>query len=398
MWPVILPMLQAPSSSADWPCWKGPNRDGKALDTGILREWPAGGPKLLWKNSEIGKGFSTVSISKDMLYITGDFEKDLMICALDSKGQMKWKVPHGPAWTGDRPGSRSTPAIDGTKLYVIGGRGLVGCYDIAEGKQVWQRDTKEFGGGIPQWGYTESLLILDNMLIVTPGGKNAIVALDKTTGKEIWLSDSQAVANYSSPIVIGEKGGMAIVQGTGSGLIIVDAKDGKLLWSDPFSAKNTANAPDPAYADGYIFWANGYNKGGICVKADFKDGKWSFTEAWKTKDMVCHHGGYIIDKGYIYGNHNSGWSCIELKSGQTRWKDQKGVGKGSIFFADGMLFLFGEQGGLVGLAPASPEGLNMCGTFNVPGSGTAWSHPVVNDGKLYVRYDVNLCCYDLKNK
>ncbi|MBA4388292.1 MAG: polyvinylalcohol dehydrogenase, partial [Verrucomicrobia bacterium] len=331
--------------AADWPCWQGSNRDARSADTGLLKEWPAGGPTQVWKVSDLGKGFTSVAVSKDVIYTTGDVGEDLTIYAYDSKGVQKWKAVQGPAFTrkGNYPGSRSTPAIDNGKLYVLGGLGLLACHDItADGKQLWKRDlVKEFGGGVPNWGYTESPLILDNMVIVTPGGKTAIIALDKNTGKEIWQSDAQAGANYSSAIVIKEKDAAIIAQGTGDGIFVVDAKDGKKIWSNPFSAKNTANAATPAYADGFLFWANGYGKGGRCFKVEHKDGKWNITDAWPTKDMVCHHGGYIIEKGYIYGNHNNGWSCIELASGTTKWT-QPGVGKGSICFADGMLYMYNE--------------------------------------------------------
>lgn len=393
---LILPMPGA--FSADWPSWQGPNHDGKSPDTGLLKEWPADGPKLLWKNTEMGKGYSIVSIHNDMLFSSGDFGPDLMIIALDSKGQQKWKIPHGKSWTANHPGSRSTPSIDSDKLYIIGGHGLIGCYDTKDGSKVWTREMKEFGGGVPSWGYVESPTILDNMLIVTPGGQTAIVALDKATGKDVWKSDAKAKAHYVCPTIIKEKDSTLIVQGTGDGIFAIDAKTGKVVWSNPFSQNNTANVPTPAYSDGRIYWANGYGKGAISFKVECKDGKWSFTDEWQNKDMVCHHGGYVVDKGYVYGNHNNGWSCIELKSGKTMWKDQKGVGKGSVFFADGLLFLFGEGGGVAGLASASPEGLKMSGTFKVSGAGPAWGHPVVNGGKLYLRYDTNLYCYDVKGK
>jgi outer membrane protein assembly factor BamB len=386
------------AGAADWPGWQGPNRDGKSTETGLLKSWPAGGPELLWKVTDIGKGFSTVAAVKDVVYATGDVGDNLTIFAFDMKGQPKWKVVQGPAVKVDRPGSRSNPVIDDGKFYLIGAEGLVTCHDVADGKPVWKRELKEMGGASGRWGYSESVLILDKMAVVTPGGKNALVALDKATGKDIWRSDAQANAHYSSAVVLKEKDSTIIVQGSGSGIFAVDAKDGKKVWSNGFCTGNTANCPDPAYADGYLFWANGYGKGGICFKVDYKDGKWTFTEAWQTKDMVCHHGGYVIEKGYIYGNHNAGWSCLDLKTGEAKWKDQKGVGKGSVCFADGMLYLFGEAGGQAGLAAASPEAFKMSGEFKVAGAGPSWAHPVVADGKLFLRYDTNLYCFNVKAK
>jgi outer membrane protein assembly factor BamB len=175
----------------------------------------------------------------------------------------------------------------------------------------------------------------------------------------------------------------------------VRAKDGKVLWSNPFSAGNTANCPTPIFSDGYVFWANGYGKGGICLKLTVNGDEATAQEAWRTGDMVCHHGGYIVHEGYIYGNNGGGWSCLDLKTGERKW-GERGVGKGSVCFADGMLYLFGERGGAAGLATCSPAGMQMVGNFNVAGSRTSWAHPVVIGGRLYLRYDVNLYCFDVK--
>ena len=172
--------------------------------------------------------------------------------------------------------------------------------------------------------------------------------------------------------------------------------NGKLLWSNDWSAGNTANCPTPAYADGYVFWANGYGKGGICLKLKKDDDKVAADVAWKTNDMVCHHGGYVIHKGYIYGNHEGGWTCLDLKTGKKKW-NEKAVGKGSLCFADGMLYLFSEDGGKAGLATCSPEGLKVKGKVKVKGDGPSWAHPVVVGGRLYLRYDNHLYCFSVKD-
>ncbi|MHC4496534.1 MAG: hypothetical protein ACYSYM_12015, partial [Planctomycetota bacterium] len=164
-----------------------------------------------------------------------------------------------------------------------------------------------------------------------------------------------------------------------------------------WSAKNVANCPDPVYSDGHVFWANGYGKGGICLKLSSAGSKVSAEEAWTTKDMVCHHGGYIVHEGHIYGNHSGGWSCLNLKTGEVKWTE-KAVGKGSLCFADGMLYLFGERGGKAALATCSPEGLVVKGNVTVEGSGPSWAHPVVIGGRLYLRYADNLYCFDVKAK
>jgi len=384
------------AARAEWPGWRGPNRDGKSPDKGLLKEWPAGGPELLWKLDGIGRGFSSVAVSGGMIYTTGKMDGTLRIFAFDLNGKLKWQRDHGPAWTRSRPGSRSTPVIDSGNLYLISGNGLVGCYSARTGRRKWTRRMSEFGGRPSQWGYAESVLIYRTLAVIKPGGQNCIVALDKKTGRTRWTSEGfSAGPEYSSCLAVPYKGAHLIVTGTRGGIVCVNARNGRLLWSNPWSAGNTANCPTPAFSDGYVFWANGYNKGGICMKVSVAGGKVSATVAWTTSDMNCHHGGYIVHDGHIYGNHGGGWVCLELETGRKRW-EARSVGKGSVCFADGMLYLFSESRGQMGLATCSPEGLEMRGRFSVEGRGPSWAHPVVIGGRLYLRYDTNLYCYDVK--
>ena len=179
---LLATVFSIPAAAGDWPGWRGPNRDGKSTDTGLLKAWPAEGPELLWAYKDLGKGFSSMAIVKDTVYTTGDVDSNLVIFALDTKGQLKWKAVQGPAWTAPHGGARSTPVVDGDRLYLIGGNGLVTCHSTADGKLVWKRDLKDFGGGHGVYGYAESPLIVDNMVIATPG-KTALVALAKVTGE-----------------------------------------------------------------------------------------------------------------------------------------------------------------------------------------------------------------------
>ena len=376
----------------EWPWWRGINHDGKSTDKGLLKRWPEGGPKLLWKIDGIGKGFSSVAVSQGVIYVTGDKDGRLSIFAFDADGKKKWQVQHGGVWS-NVPGARSTPTVDGGNLYVLSGTGLLGCFDAATGEKKWGSDAKQFGGSPGAWGYAESPLISGSQVIFKPGGSNCIVALDKNTGRKVWSSHGfEAGPEYGSCLPIYQDNLYMLVTGTRAGLICVNGKTGALLWSNKFSEGNTANCPTPAYSDGYVFWANGYGKGGICLKLN-RGGK--AAEAWTTHDMVCHHGGYVIDNGYVYGNHEGEWVCLELKTGRKMWAE-KGVGKGSLCWADGMLYLFSEHDGRAALATCSPRSLQLKGRVQVRGDGPSWAHPVVTGGRLYLRYDDNLYCFDVK--
>ena len=389
----------AAPADAEWPCFHGPNRDAKSPDKGLLKEWPAGGPPLLWKYEGLGQGFSTVSVSGGMIYTTGDIGGRFVVSALDMDGKLKWKIDHDAAWTkSSNLGARSTPTIDGGNLYIESGEGLVGCYDAKTGDKKWTRPLSEFGGKPGGWGYAESVLIQGNLAIVTPGGSKCIVALNKLTGEPAWTSSGfSAGAQYGGCVPFTFQNVPLLAAGTAGGLFCVDARTGALAWSNDWCKGNVANCPTPAYADGFVFWSNGYGKGGICMRLSAAGDKVTAEQAWTTKDMVCHHGGYIIDNGYIYGDNGGGVTCLELKTGKVMWKD-KGVGKGSVLWADGMLYLFSERGGKAALAACSPTATAMKGEVSVAGNGPSWAHPVVIGGRLYLRYDTNLYCYDVKAK
>jgi len=379
-------------AAADWPSFRGPAHDGKSPDQGLLKEWPQAGPALLWKAGGIGKGFSSPSVSGGVVYITGEKGDKLVLTALDMSGKTSWTAEAGGICR-NVDGSRGSATIDGKTLFLLSGDGVLGCYDTAGGARLWSVLARDFGGSPGGWGYAESVLIQGNLAIFKPGGKNCIVALDKTNGKQVWASSGfEAGPEYASclPVTFGDL--KMVVTGTQQGLVAVGVTDGKLLWQNAFAAGNTANCPTPAYSDGYVFWANGYGAGGVCVKLE-AGGK--ATEAWKTREMVCHHGGYIIEGGYIYGNHEGGYACLDLKTGEKKWFEPA-VGKGSLCWADGMLYLFGEGGGQAALATCSPQGLQVKGRVKVEGNGPSWAHPVVIGGRLYLRYDETLYCFDVK--
>ena len=386
--------VEKSGAEGKWPCFRGPNHDDRSSDKGLLKSWPARGPAQLWQFSGLGKGFSTVSVSGDTVYTTGDVDGQLTLFALDMSGKLKWKTVHDNAWAQNYPGARSTPTVDGDRCYLVSGHGRIGCYKAKNGDKLWTRTMQELGGKTPNWGYAESVLIDGDQAVVTPGGAGCITALDKVTGKTLWQSTGfDGPAHYGSCVPFTFHDEPMIAAGTGGGLFCVDARNGAKIFSHPFSAGNTANIPSPAAAEGCVIWATGYGKGGLCMKL----GPAGAEQLWATKELVCHHGGYLIHDGFIYGNHQRGIACLDLKTGLTKWFD-KGVGKGSLTYADGMLYLFGENDGVVGLAAASPDGFKLTGQFSVKGEGPSWAHPVVIGGRLYLRYDTNLYCFDVKAK
>jgi len=390
---LLLPALHA----ASWPQWRGPNRDGKSADTGLLRSWERVKPRLLWKFSGLGAGFSSPAVTDDTVYITGKTGDNLVLHALNLRnGRQKWSRVHGPGWRRSYPGSRATPTVAHGAIYLLSGPGLLVCYRQRDGVPVWKRSLKEFGGKPGPWGFAESVLVSGNYVFATPGGPKGMVALDRRTGRTVWTSQAnRGPAHYCSPIMVMVNRMPVLIQGNGGGLFGLDARNGKVLFTDPFAARNTANCPTPAYSNGYVFWAVGYGKGGVCLRLGVRGTKISAKRAWTTKNMVCHHGGYVIHRGHIYGNNGRGWACLDLRTGGVRWK-ARGVGKGSICFADGMLYTYGEKGGVCALVEATPDGYVERGRIQVAGRGPSWAHPVVAQGCLFLRYGDNLYCFDVR--
>ena len=381
-----------------WPGWRGESRDGKSPDTGLLKSWPEGGPELLWKVTGIGEGYSGVAVAAGTVYITGSVDKTLKIFAYDMNGKPKWQAVHGPAWTGSLPGSRATLSIDGDRLYLLSGPGKATCYRTTDGEPVWTREMTEFGGKQMGFGYSESMLVLERFVVLSPGADTRVAALDKNTGETIWTSPGDGNGAHYSSAICAQRGEVSmLISANHGGIFGVSPEDGRVLWSNGFCAGNNANCPTPAYSDGYVFWANGYGKGGICLELSVDGQEVSAGEAWRTQEMICHHGGYVIHEGYVYGNHNNGWACLDLKTGEKKWFE-KGVGKGAVCFADGMLYTFAESGGRMGLVTCTPDRFEQKGAFSVEGKQKSWAHPVVTGGRLYLRYWDNLYCFDVQAK
>jgi len=392
--------------AADWPQWQGPDRTGVSKETGLLKTWSEGGPKVLWKATALGEGHTTPSVAAGKVYGMGLSGGDESVWCLDDKtGKPVWstKIADGIQLGGAQGGfgSRATPTVDGNKVYVLGVGGEMVCMDAMNGKILWHKSfTKDFGGSVPTWGYSESPLVDGPNVIAAPGSRSAsIVAFNKMTGDVAWkcVVPEGDSAHYTSAILADVDGQKQIIHFLSGGVIGVSAKDGKYLWRYDAPANHTANCSTPIYRDHMVFAASGYNTGGGLAKLSSNGGGTAATEVYFTKKMQNHHGGMVLVGDYLYGFDGSNLTCLDFKTGDVKWADRS-VGKGSVSYADGNLYVRGERGGPLALVEATPEGYKEKGRFtqtDLSGAPT-WPHPVIANGKLYIRDMNTLICYDIK--
>lgn len=393
--------LPATAVAAEWPQFHGPNRDNRSPETGLLQSWPEGGPPLVWTATGLGYGFASVAVANGLIYTTGNLGDATVITALDLEGKVRWRAPNGPADKHDHPGTRSTPVVDGDRLYHENSGGDLVCLKAATGKEVWSLNIlKTFDGRSPTWGLAESPLVDGNKVICTPGGKNAgVVALDKHTGKTIWVCrGTTEKPGYASPVAIEFGGVRQVVTMMQHSIVGIDADSGRLLWHVPHTAFADETVSTPLFADGRIVVSTLPPGGTQCVALRIDGGRIRVHKVWQSKALANHHGGLVIVDGYVYGaDYRGNWKCLDLRRGRVLYSI-KGVGKGSLTCADGKLYLVGEQEGLVGLMKASPDDHRLISRFRLPrqGRGPFWAHPVVCAGRLYLRHGDCLYCYNVK--
>lgn len=389
--------------SADWPQFRGPNRDGVSEETGLLKAWPKDGPTLVWTATGLGGGYSSVSVAGERIYTLGNKGNTTYVVAIQrDSGKVRWSSELGPA--GGNLGC--TPTVEGTRIYALGQAGDLVCLDAA-GKRLWRRNLhQDFGGVCGGWQYCESPLVDGDRLIVTPGGKSAtMVALAKDSGKELWkcaIPVERNEAGYSS-VVIAEVGGVRqYVQLINGGLVGV-ADDGRFLWKYEKLGPNTANIPTPIVFGDQVFASAGYGKGGALLKLTADGTEVSAAETYFNQRLTNKHGGVIRIGDYVYGDTDDQGRpfCADVKSGKVLWKrDGQGNGRGSasVTYADGHLY-FHYENGVIALVEASPDGYKETGSFRVPKtSGASWAHPVVCAGHLYLREGDLLYCYDVREQ
>jgi outer membrane protein assembly factor BamB len=399
-------------AAADMPTFRGPDRTGKSAATGLLKDWPQGGPKLLWSFENAGLGYSGPAVVAGKLYTLGFRDDKETVIALDAKtGKELWATAIGEAksspnynegWGG---GPRSNPTVDGDALYVLGVYGTLARLSAADGKIAWTKSlVKDFGGSIPGWGFAESPTVDGDKLVVTPGGKGGTVAaLKKDTGETVWRSaDWKDRCGYAS-LVIAEIGGVKqYVQMTGESAAGVAAADGKLLWRYE-RKRRTAAIPCPTVSGDFVFTTSGYGEGCDLYKITAQAGSFAVEQVYSNKNMTNHHGGVVLHEGKVYGfSDGKGWVCLDLKSGEMTWNQKDKLGKGSVVYADGRLYCYDEHRGTVLLLEPSPAGWKDHGRLELPKksdkrskSGGFWTHPVIADGKLYVRDQELMFCFDI---
>ncbi len=385
------------------------NRTGVVAETGLMKAWPAEGPKLLWSNLELPKGYSSVSFGNNKIYTTGLVGENDVLFALDMNGKILWQTVIGRAWTQSNPESRATPTVEGTRIYCTSGSGDLACIDGNTGKIVWTyKGSEVHKGTYGMWGIAESMIIDGNKVFFTPGGpETTTIALDKTTGKLFWKTVSlNEKPGYVSPIIVSFAGKKMLINATLGHFFSVDVSNGEILWKVKFDPPKIEGSWDlikcttPLYENGMVYITAGYDTGDMMIKIG-ADGK-SASIVWSNSILDNHHGGVVALDGYIYGsnwlnNSMGNWCCIDWKTGKKMW-EQKWNCKGSIIAADGMLYIYDERQGNVGLVKATPEKFDLISSFRITqgNAGPYWAHPVIKNGVLYIRHTNALMAYNIR--
>jgi outer membrane protein assembly factor BamB len=389
------------TAPAEWSQWRGPNRDGISPETGLLKDWPAGGPRQVWRATGVGNGYSSFSASQGRLYTLGARGNTEYVIALDrATGKKVWEYANGRRFENDRgDGPRSTPTIEDNFLYTLGGSGDLTCLDATSGQKIWSLNiVQRFGGVNPYWGYSESPLIVGDRILVNAGGRRAsIVAVNKADGKPLWQQHNDE-AGYSSPMLLRTGSLAQVIFFTGQRALAVDPRDGRLLWSYDKASNNTANIATPIVRGTRVFLSSDYGTGAALLDVKAAGNIASATELYFTRDMRNHHATSVLVGDYVYGFSSSILTALKFDTGDMAWRDRS-VGKGSLIYADQRLYLYSEEG-VVGLAEANPAAYREHGRFSLPqDSGQPhWSHPIISNGTLIVRDQDAVYAYDVRLK
>jgi outer membrane protein assembly factor BamB len=406
---VFCPLL----AGADWPQFRGPERNGVSKETGLLKEWPKAGPKLLWQLKEVGYGYAIPSVAGNRIYLVSNngLENEYVQALSTEDGKQIWSVRLGnvgnPKQAPLFPAARSTPTVDGNLVYVLGSDGDLLCLETADGKVVWRKNLRtDFGGKPGQWAYAESPLVDGNALVVTPGGaESTIVALNKKTGTPMWKCAAPGGddAAYSSIMITEAAGHKQYVQFLGKGVVGVDAASGEFLWRYDATGKGVTNIPSPVVQDGYIYTSAGRGPGAL-VKLTSAGQRVAVEQIYLERGLPNAIGGSVLVAGTHYGTLDGGLVAADWLTGKVLWQDAS-MGAGSILYADERLYIHSEDNELI-LVDASKDSYRERGRLELPdppkhtrgGMEKSWAYPVLANGRLYVRDLGSLWCYDVSNK
>ncbi|MDH4239482.1 MAG: PQQ-like beta-propeller repeat protein [Phycisphaerae bacterium] len=392
-----------------WPCFHGPRRDNLATETGLMQAWPQAGPELLWTVSDIGHGYSSVSIAGDRIFTAGMVDIQTYVTALDLKGKKLWQRLNGKSWEASErqpwavpyAGSRGTPTVDGDTVYHLSELGRLAAFDIHTGEQRWHKELLEtFDAERPEYGYSESVLIQGDVLFCCPGGSGGyMVALEKGTGRTLWANtDIKDAVGNCSPVFAEIDGIEQVITMSANRVLSFNPKNGRLLWDYTFGNKRENNVTDVIINKGLVYASSGYGGGSILLRPQRQaNGDFSVKAVWTSELLDNHHGGVLLlnDQLYGAGHESRGWFCLDFNTGRKRWQAS---GKGSLTYADGRLYCLDEKG-TISLVKATSERWEEVSSFRLPrgGKGLYWAHPVICGGRLYVRHSDQLFAYNIRS-
>lgn len=382
----------------DFTRWRGADGNGIYPEQNLLKLWPSEGPEIIWHQEGLGEGHSSAVFANSNIYLSGMIGQTGYIFVLDNDGNLKWKAPYGEEYYESYPGARSSPVVAGDLLYIYSGHGVLTCMNASTGDIKWKKDAfSDFDGGNITWGVTETVVVDGDVVYLTPGGKkHNVVALNRFNGNLIWTSSGKGEKSaYCTPLLINLPSRKLLVTHTEDHIIGLDAKDGRLLWSYPHTNRHKIHPNTPVYHNGELLCFSGYGQGS--VKLSLSDDGSTIQKSWDNVHLDSRMGGMVLVDGYLYGSGDNSrqWRCVDWETGEERYNSTE-IGKGVVIASGGLLFCYSEKGELA-LVPASPEGFDVLGLSSVElGSGQHWSHPVINNGRLYLRHGDVLIAYKIK--
>lgn len=406
---LLVTMLATMWASAQEAQWRGPFRNGCYPDSMLLKEWPEGGPEVLFVADGIGRGFSSAVATRDLIYVTGTKDSTEYLTAMDHTGRILWQVPYGPSWNQSFPDARCTPTVEGERVYVLSGLDHLGCYHASTGEEIWSVDLHEtYYSHWDMFGVSESVLLVDDLVITTPAGDSTtVIALDKMTGELRWKSESlSAQRSNLSPQLIEHCGNPYVITATRSHVVGIDPEQGEILWTyhynfyDANGDNTTILANTPVYQDSSLWISNGWDRESVMLEIA-PDGR-SVSEKYLDRTFDNQNHGVVLVDGFLYGSNftgrNSGkWVCMNWRTGEITWIGEF-HNKGPVIYADGMLYCYEEQRGNMALVTADPGNFEIVSTFRVTeGSGPHWARPSIYHGMLLVRHGDKLIGYHIRN-